>query len=442
MNAKENAVCQKKPQIDKNSEKMAERLFKEISDPPHIRLFKKKEKNLIKKERNIKTNKLKMNVVELPKTKSRIKVENRSIATLYNDAKQKEERLKMLKTKIETGGFHAELPTAGENSNKFMLKKFLTQYNDALHAIVPKDNVEKINLYQLNQFFEALKLVSPPEDPSKKITTPKKESEFNPNLAENSLRQQEKNLITQVWENLKDEEGSVNTNHLFLFLLAILNLYESYLYTSYKKAHKSELNLKTEESPLNTKENNFVLTEGSITKFNNTSSPNANIKTQGSRSANKTSAIKSKTDKNSKITSGKLDKSPRRENEALEKEQILSRISADINNKIKVSKKYCSFDNDNAFILSFSNAKLINHDFCLFYVNWSSYEYNVAKLMRKEDTQGKLNTMPFKPTIDQKSAKMFMGFRRKIQNDNANNPHLDNMNYIEMLVLKKKKQEK
>ena len=42
MNAKENAVCQKKPQIDKNSEKMAERLFKEISDPPHIRLFKKK----------------------------------------------------------------------------------------------------------------------------------------------------------------------------------------------------------------------------------------------------------------------------------------------------------------------------------------------------------------------------------------------------------------
>ena len=119
MISKEDATCQNKPQIDKGSSKIAEKLFKELNDPPHIRLFKKKEKNLIKKERVIKTNKLKIDPKKETKKikgfmgqKFSPKVKGRSITTLYNDAKQKEDRLKNLRTKIETNGFQPDFPAS------------------------------------------------------------------------------------------------------------------------------------------------------------------------------------------------------------------------------------------------------------------------------------------------------------------------------------------
>jgi len=336
-------------------------------------------------------------------------VEGRGITTLYEDAKKKEERLKTLKTKIETKGFQPEVHSALESSNKYMLKKFLSQYNDALD-LISQERVEKINLYQLIQFFEALKLVSLPDDPNQ-LESPKrvKEGEFNPNLIDNTFRQQEKKLITQIWENLKDDEGNINTNHLFLFLLAILNLYEFYLYSSYKKAQKPELALNTEGSggsPKNANQSKVVLTEGTgtITDFNNNlGSGEARAKTQGNASAEK---------KNNRASI----KQPLSQKEKdQEKDQILNKIQADISSKIKISKKYCSFDNENVFILSFNNAKLINKDFSLFYVNWSSNEYINQKKIKTEQIGWQTSQNTFKPQINQKSAKIFNEYRRKIQ---------------------------
>ncbi len=287
---------------------------------------------------------------------------------------------------------------------------------------MPQNNTEKINLYQLNQLFEGLKLISPPPEENKQQQGTKnkdKGNEFNPKLQESLLRQQEKKLINKIWENLKDEEGNINTNHLFLLLLAILNLYEFYLYSSYKKAHKSELSgtLQTEQSaevpaPKKNPED-VVLTEGTITEFNNTENQEQILNTQGTIGSGSIPNSKKKKEKSRSRSKEKVEEKSKKE---IEKEQILNRIKTDINNKVKTAKKYCSFDNDNMFILSFNNAKLINNDFCLFYVNWSSDIYSSWKNSNLEGNRNKYNNQnSFKPIIDGKSAKIFNEYRRKVQ---------------------------
>lgn len=429
--SKEDSILQQKPQIDKNSKLIAERKIKEKNDPTHVTLKKMETithttikgmdgKVIVQKDRHAKANKHNT-PVEPTKLKSKIKVEGRSIATLYDDAKKKEERLQNLKTKFEVSGFHAEAPTASESSNKFMLKKFENQYNSALLNITTDDNKDKINLYNLNQLFENLKLISPPEDQNQSLESlhKKPEKEFNHNLVENSLRQQEKKLVTQVWENLKDDEGNVNTDHLFLFLLSVINLYEFHLYSSYKKDHKLDKSmLMTEilntESPKKT--DGITLTEGTVTNFNNTSqSPKAktNANIYGSKSAKK-SNVKS-TASASKSSAKKEKEKTKEDLEKEQREQILAKIQSDLNDKIKISKKYCSYDNDNNFVISIANSKLINKEFSLFYVNWSTYEFKEAKNVRSLETSSTIVQNSFKPTIDAKSAKMSQDFRRKVQ---------------------------
>lgn len=356
-------------------------------------------------------------------TQSKLNAGNRSIATLYSDAKDKKERIKNLKTKFESEGFHPVPPSSSEASNQFMLHKFIAQYNEALHQVLPNiasvenlakgtknGNVtaEKMNLYQLNQFFEALKLISPPEVPSTVVNTQgnKRSSPdrgFSPNLTEGSLRQQEKKLVTQVWEHFKDDEGNIKTKNLFLFLIAVLNLYDTYMVNEYKK-HNKEI-LKTEGSVSPKKHVEIVLTEEGQTTNN----------AKGSQSAKK-SAFKNKNTTKDENKSKELKESVVSTQKET-KEQILAKVQSELNSKIKLSKKYCSYDNDNVFVLSFNNAKAIMKDFKIFYVNWSNYEYNNARSLRTEENQHKLVDMPFKPEIDHKSAKIFNEYRKKIQHN-------------------------
>ena len=69
----------------------------------------------------------------------------------------------------------------------------------------------------------------------------------------------------------------------------------------------------------------------------------------------------------------------------LEKEKIMTQIANDMNSKIKISKKYCSFDEYKGFLLSLQNAKVINQDFNLFYVNWSTNNYLALKNVYHEE---------------------------------------------------------
>ena len=94
----------------------------------------------------------------------------------------------------------------------------------------------------------------------------------------------------------------VNVDHLFIFILAIINLYEFYLYSSYKKS-RQEVN-----------------------------SPD-------------------KTEKKAK---------------RLNQEELLQMLANDINSKIATSTKYGAFDENGNFLISFEKAKLINKDFQIF----------------------------------------------------------------------------
>jgi len=142
----------------------------------------------------------------------------------------------------------------------------------------------------------------------------------------------------------------------------------------------------------------------------------------------------------SKKTTPKIEKETK-------KEIILNKIQGDIQGKVKVNKKYCSFDEANNFLLTFGNSRLINKDFSLFYINWSYSSYEAIKSQNKVDNEKDAFNPSFKPTINDKSSKLFSEFRRKLQNtEEETDPHSNdnrsfNLQYIELLILKKKKQE-
>ena len=107
------------------------------------------------------------------------------------------------------------------------------------------------------------------------------------------------------------------------------------------------------------------------------------------------------------------------------------KIQEDINAKIKMSKKYCSFDETNNFILSIPNAKQINKDFNLFYVNWSSNNYLALKSVYLEEAEKHNNPGVYKPKINEKSAKLFTEFRKKLQNDTSGKDY----SYITYMII-------
>ncbi len=303
-----------------------------------------------------------------------------------------------LTKKINESSQH-EIKGAIEMSNKVMLKRFIKQFNESLNMVVTSESPNKLNLIQINTLFEILKLISPPE--KDKGLLPKESKNVNRDellniskdlpVNESTLKQHEKKLVCKIWENLKDDEGLIISDYIFLFLIAILNIYEYYLYDSFKTSQKP-----VEEN----KEEKKDLDEGEVNDFNN-NDPNLKLTTKES-----TSKLKGK----------KLDEKTKKE---IEKEQIMKKIQEDIITKVKISKRYCSFDDSHSFLLSFENAKQINKDFNLFYVNWSTNNYLALKTSYYEESEKTNIPGSYKPKINEKSAKLFTEFRKKLQQDTA-----------------------
>jgi hypothetical protein len=233
--------------------------------------------------------------------------------------------------------------------------------------------------------------------------------------------------MDQIFENIKDNDENINTNHLFLFLLSIVDLYEYYLYSTYKKEHKNDpknpeikiigsgeenqteevLNTESSnrENPIKIAESQGRLTNLPYSKgIRNTSSSQVLLK------RNRPVLEKSKTSK------GRIQSQSRDKNND-DKEKILKKIKADIKSKVNNTKKYCSFDNDGVFIISFENSKIINRDFFMFYINWSNHLYKSVKSLRIAECDKKFFYETFKPEINPKSAQLFSEFRRKINSE-------------------------
>ena len=244
------------------------------------------------------------------------------------------------------------------SSNKFLLKKFVKQFRNEIVHVEGFSN--KLNFNQVNLFLKKLNFIS------QKFTNQIDETS-NMSFSESSIAQNEKKLVLELFENLKDRENQVNTDHLFIFLLSILNLYEAYLL----KLHQM---------------NNINIED--ISKSEDQYSNSESKKTL-SKDQSKLLAIQKKKE---------------------EKMNILINLNKEMINQIKKPCKYGGMDEDNNFIIPFLSSRIIYKDFNLFYINWSNLTY----INRKKKIVGTEHS--FKPQINQRSVKMSNVYRQKIQN--------------------------
>lgn len=280
-----------------------------------------------------------------------------------------------------------------DNSNKFLFNKytlifrnkFEELFNEFISSGIEMDYTKGVNIEFLLQLLYRLKFFDftiVKENNSQQIQA-EKNTNLNKSEINNLLKQQEKILLLEIYENIRDSEGYFLIDHFYIFSLAILDLLDYYILKAYSEKEKSI-------SPNNNKNSNFVVDKNLVEKINN-----------------------------------------------------------ELKSKIILSKKYGGYDEHNNYIITLEQSKKIHKDFNSFSSNWYKSIRN-TKNKAKEITELEAESVTFKPKINPKSAKMGDEYRKKILSEldaemkekNNNNLKKDNLDYIEILSLKKKRQEK
>ncbi len=96
---------------------------------------------------------------------------------------------------------------------------------------------------------------------------------------------------------------------------------------------------------------------------------------------------------------------------------VVDKINTEIMSKLKTIKKFCGFDEKGLFYITIQMSKTINKDFNLFTINWLESLKNVSRVDSKPAVSTNKN-MTFKPFVSEKSKKLSLNFRRKIQSVN------------------------
>jgi hypothetical protein len=106
------------------------------------------------------------------------------------------------------------------------------------------------------------------------------------------------------------------------------------------------------------------------------------------------------------------------------------------------TNRYGAFDSNGNYLVTIEKAKLINKDYQLFYVNYISNQ-GKSKNINYDNTQFN-SEATFKPQIDKKSNKLYNEYRRKVLEDpnSSNNSVKNHLDYIDKLIMKKRKKEK
>ena len=385
-----------RPKIDTNSQKIFEKKIK-TEDKPYERLYKQRFSNAkndivenygkhvrsntetkFSKEIRKKGDKIEEFLLQKEKDKkpSNKKETDEYIKKLYERANEKKEKFEKLKSKVineETKGIG--LTTASYSSNKFVLKNIMKKYkfiintifanivkqtvrttldydvnlNQEEDPILSQVELNRISLLQMDSVLQQLGFVTESSN--------EESQSLNASLQRESMHKlEEKKLSCDIWEALKDKDGYVNVDHLFIFILAVINLYEYYLYSSFKKS-------------------GFAV-----------------------NSAEEVPIEKNKTKRDAK-----------------EKEAILSKISNDINSRIMSQGKYCSYDTEKNFLITFEKSKLIQKDFGLFYINFMNSNSISKKKSIQSQAYTSVNT-ELKPQINRNSEKLYVEYRNKLVN--------------------------
>ena len=198
-------------------------------------------------------------------------------------------------------------------------------------------------------------------------------------------------------------DATIYTNDLFLYLIGILNLYDYFLYSSYKKTN-----------PITYKKKDLQ--------------------------------------EQSKIKNQKI---PKTLEEISLKSQIICEIKQEIKNKAEKQLRYTSFDGQNKLIITEENACNLKKDFHMYYLNFMlrhNMKSNSMQILKAGlESEFKQNAT-FKPKIDENSRKLYSEYKRKLNADEPNKgvnevggektKEKEHMEYIENLILSKKKKEK
>lgn len=224
-----------------------------------------------------------------------------------------------------------------------------------------------------------------------------------PNSKKIILKEEEKALVETFVENTLSNNNikKLNSNDLFLYVIGILNLFDYFLYSSYKKTHGFKKSLH-----------------------------------QSSNSTNKKPKV------------------PKIDEEIKFKFSLINDIKEEIKKKANTQNRYSSYDQDKNLIITDENSHNLKKDFNLFYLNFM-FKHNIQNstqtLKLKAEKQFK-EIATFKPSIDQNSKKLYSDYRRKIILNEAydpNNPNdikekkiKDHDDYINNLILRQKRKEK
>lgn len=384
----------------------------------YIRLY-----NLRNKEKN---NLLKNENLLNTKKKKTIEERDKYLENLYKEGlnfmdKHEKDRINYLK---EEKQMFSVKKNPWSESNKFFYEKVRQIFKNSIKIL----SIEKNNLYEIN---EENKFLDEEEKYTEKFAFSRNELQkffydfgftqfdFSQENVENQeiikqeelendnekkksktkpmLMEQERMLVNNFIDlAFIDNSDKIKSNDLFLYIVSILNLYDYFIYSSYKKKIKTEKNI-----------------ENKLRK-------------------------KQKTEKSLETIK--------------EKEDLLNKIKQEIKNRIsKQFSKYSGGDEDNNLILLDEHAILLNKDFHIFSLNFSTkhnIKSNLKEIKQELEIEFKKNN-PFKPIIDKNSKKLYSDFRRKIivtevkgNNDLQDKILKDRKEYFNLLILRKQRKQK
>ncbi|MCQ2819322.1 MAG: hypothetical protein MJ252_18825 [archaeon] len=329
---KETEQIKGRPKINQTSKKLAEE--KNKGEGVYQRLYKEpiKEVKVPQKEKKINTN-----------------VNTEKFNTLYNEAKIRDKK-KLEKENLEKQNLK-EISNVKINlsSNKYIFNKFKSLFNTQVQNIIleKQDNPEKLNKFtydELKDLFFKIKFIK-----------------------DIDCSTQEENLITEIFNILKDEEEEVKMDHIFIFCLSILNLLGYFLYINASKHSTTD----SDE-----KETNHRNSSGS--KANRNKIPKGN----------------SPTDK---------------------QQEILLKINNELMNRIVTHKKYGGYDEDKNYIITLKSGQNIFKDFFVLYKNYSNSSISSSNTSNIQNTIPICQTPGKKPNTRSTSGGGQMRTEQKIK---------------------------
>ena len=280
---------------------------------------------------------------------------------LYQDGKLREKKNKEKEDFENKKRKEERTYKAASNSNKYLFNKFKNLYKNQIEKIIYESDKKKLDFNQLKELFINLNFIPQSQSENEIIN----------------------NLLNDIYENLKDEKGLMSIDHIFIFCLSILSLFEYYILSNYQMNNTSTI--KTEESQ---REITSSISQKNL-KYNNSTN----------KLLPKTHSVK--TVSSNDDISLKLDI-----------------INKDLSSRIENNVKFGGFDCDNNFIITSYHAKLISKYFISFY-----QYYNNPNLYKEETNNLNRNKKRISSSNSKRDSNTYMN-NNKVKNQERNTQNL------------------